>query len=211
MDHNVYSVIDFNLSALYFHPVYPFQCSPCPLYVNALSVVKSCTSLAITLFSLKLTRWKCSVFCVSSVSRSNKCNIFYSYLRVSLFWAIGKDKPFVSFINHTFVFVCHHKDTDPEEEKTRGLIVGILSVMEDHSSAPARLQNVAVVLEEHIVLQDLPDLPTALALLFGLIYALNIQFPKELRYTFEMFQKIFLELGTDLSARVRSLKNKLLL
>ena len=88
--------------------------------------------------------------------------------------------------------------------------MGILSVMEDQSSAPARLQN-AVVLEEHIVLQDLPDLPTALALLFGLIYALNIQFPKELRYTFEVFQKIFLELGTDLSARVRSLKNKLLL
>ena len=89
--------------------------------------------------------------------------------------------------------------------------MGILSVMEDHSSAPARLQNVAVVLEEHIVLQDLPDLLTALALLFGLIYALNIQFPKELRYTFETFQKLFLEHGTDLSARVRSLKNKLLL
>ena len=112
-----------------------------------------------------------------------------------------------------FVFpVWHHKDTDPEEEQTKGLIVGILTIIEDdQSTAPARVTNVAVVLEEDIVLQDLPDLPTAFALLCGPIYALNIQFPKELRYTFETFQKVFLELGTDLSARVRSLKNKILL
>ncbi|XP_037620066.1 uncharacterized protein LOC119484944 isoform X3 [Sebastes umbrosus] len=101
--------------------------------------------------------------------------------------------------------------TDPEEEQTKGLIVGILTVLEDDdSSAPATVINVAVVVEEDIVLQDLPDLPTAFAYLFGLIYALNLQYPKELRYTFETIQKVFMELGTDLSARVRSLKNKLL-
>ncbi|KAJ8366206.1 hypothetical protein SKAU_G00150370 [Synaphobranchus kaupii] len=102
-------------------------------------------------------------------------------------------------------------DTDPEEEQTKGLIVGILTVLEDDdSSAPARIMNIAVILEEDIVLQDLPDLPTAFAFLFGLIYSLNLQYPKELRYTFETIQKVFMELGTDLSARVRSLKNKLL-
>ncbi|XP_074503184.1 uncharacterized protein LOC141774421 isoform X1 [Sebastes fasciatus] len=101
--------------------------------------------------------------------------------------------------------------TDPEEEQTKGLIVGILTVLEDDdSSAPATVINVAVVVEEDIVLQDLPDLPTAFAYLFGLIYALNLQYPKELRYTFETIQKVFMELGTDLSARVRSFKNKLL-
>ncbi|XP_074500251.1 uncharacterized protein LOC141772765 isoform X2 [Sebastes fasciatus] len=100
--------------------------------------------------------------------------------------------------------------TDPEEELTKGLIVGILTVLEDDdSSAPATVINVAVVVED-IVLQDLPDLPTAFAYLFGLIYALNLQYPKELRYTFETIQKVFMGLGTDLSARVRSLKNKLL-
>ncbi|XP_074500243.1 uncharacterized protein LOC141772766 isoform X2 [Sebastes fasciatus] len=101
--------------------------------------------------------------------------------------------------------------TDPEEEQTKGLIVGILTVLEDDdSSASATVINVAVVVEEDIVLQDLPDLPTAFAYLFGLIYALNLQYPKELRYTFETIQKVFMGLGTDLSARVRSLKNKLL-
>ena len=89
--------------------------------------------------------------------------------------------------------------------------MGILTVMEDDSSAPsARVQNIAVVVEEHIVLQDLPDIPTAVAFLFGLIYALNLEYPKELRYTFETIQKVFMGLGTDLSARVRTLQNKLL-
>lgn len=107
--------------------------------------------------------------------------------------------------------VCQHKDTDPEEEQTRGLVVGILTVLEDDTSAaPQNVVNVAVVVEEQIVLQDLPDLATAMAYLFGLIYALNLRYPKELRYTFETVQKVFMELGTDLSARVRSLKNKLL-
>ncbi|XP_049900262.1 uncharacterized protein LOC126390144 isoform X2 [Epinephelus moara] len=102
-------------------------------------------------------------------------------------------------------------DTDPEEEQTKGLTVGILTVLgEDNSAAPKSVVSVAVVVEEEIVLQDLPDLPTAFAYLFGLIYALNLKYPKDLRYTFETVQKVFMELGTDLSARVKSLKNKLL-
>lgn len=66
-----------------------------------------------------------------------------------------------------------------------------------------------VVVEEEIFLQDLPDLPTAL-LNSGLIYALNLKHPMDLRHTFETVQKVFMDLGTDLSAKVRSLKNKLL-
>ena len=96
-------------------------------------------------------------------------------------------------------------------EQTKGLTVGILTVVkDDDSTAPQSVVNVAVVVEEEIVLQDLPDLPTAFAYLFGLIYALNLTYPKDLRHTFETVQKVFMELGTDLSARVRSLKNKLL-
>lgn len=110
-----------------------------------------------------------------------------------------------------FSYVCQHKDTDPEVEQTKGLTLGILTVLEDDGNAASQhVVGVAVVVEEEIVLQDLPDLPTAFAYLFGLIYALNLKYPKDLRYTFETVQKVFMELGTDLSARVRSLKNKLL-
>lgn len=89
--------------------------------------------------------------------------------------------------------------------------MGILTVLEDNNcTAPQSVVSVSVVVEEEIVLQELPDLPTAFAYLFGLIYALNLKYPKDLRYTFETVQKVFMELGTDVSARVRSLNNKLL-
>ncbi|KAJ8390314.1 hypothetical protein AAFF_G00108830 [Aldrovandia affinis] len=103
-------------------------------------------------------------------------------------------------------------ETDPDDE-TRGVKIGIVTVLED-DVAPTSLssiQNVAVVLEEKIVLTDLPDLPTAFACLFGLLFALNIDYPKELKYTFEVLETIFMELSTNCTQRVRSLKANLLL
>lgn len=95
----------------------------------------------------------------------------------------------------------------------KGLELGILTVVEDdvgavHSSPTTR--SIALVIEEQIVLDDVSDLPTAFALLFGLIYALNLDYPKDLRYTFEVIQKVFMNLGTKCSARVQALKNRLL-
>ncbi|XP_076013208.1 uncharacterized protein LOC143005735 [Genypterus blacodes] len=52
------------------------------------------------------------------------------------------------------------------------------------------------------------DIPRCCALLMGIIYALNLSYPKELKFTFEVFQKLFLDLdGLKASARVMSLKN----
>ncbi|MEQ2263425.1 hypothetical protein XENORESO_007589 [Xenotaenia resolanae] len=66
-----------------------------------------------------------------------------------------------------------------------------------------------IVLEGTEVLTDV-DILKACALLMGLINALNLSYPKQLKNTFEVFQKIFLELD-DLKAspKVMSLKNKL--
>ncbi|KAI3374391.1 hypothetical protein L3Q82_006220 [Scortum barcoo] len=50
-----------------------------------------------------------------------------------------------------------------------------------------------IAIEGTQVLEDL-NVPRAHALLIGLIYALNLSYPKELIKTFEVFQKIFLEL-----------------
>lgn len=96
------------------------------------------------------------------------------------------------------------------EQKIKGLTVGILMLVEDDSSPPrGNVLNLAVVVEETIILEELSDLPTAFAYLLGLIYALNIQYPIGLRYTFETVQNIFMGLGADLSGSVRSLKNRL--
>lgn len=48
---------------------------------------------------------------------------------------------------------------------------------------------VGIVLEGVIVLQDLENVAFATAMLFGLIYSLNLKYPTTLRYTFEILQK----------------------
>ncbi|KAM9343864.1 uncharacterized protein KZ484_016241 isoform 1-T1 [Pholidichthys leucotaenia] len=104
-----------------------------------------------------------------------------------------------------FFLQCSASDT--EEQVIRDATVAILSVHEDDDALNA--VNVAVVLEGAIILQDLPDLCTAFAYLFGLLYTMNIDYPKEMFYTFEAVQCIFFDLGSRCSQRIRSLRTKL--
>lgn len=103
------------------------------------------------------------------------------------------------------------QECDPEEEATTGVAVGILFVLEDGVAPTSSVRSIAAILEDTIVLDEIPDLPSALAYLFGLLYALNMSYPQTLKYTFDAFQHIFMEVGSDCTQRVRSLKNKLLL
>uniref|UniRef100_A0A1A8MFK2 Si:dkey-88l16.2 n=2 Tax=Nothobranchius TaxID=28779 RepID=A0A1A8MFK2_9TELE len=104
-------------------------------------------------------------------------------------------------------------DTEPVEDQINSMKMGILTVIEDDVATVQSSPNIrlfAVVLEEQIVVDEVSDLPTAFALLFGLIYALNMDYPKELKYSFETIQKVFMCLDPKCSARVQSFKNKLL-
>lgn len=60
------------------------------------------------------------------------------------------------------------------------------------------------------MLTDLDNVALAVAMLFGLIYALNLNYPAELRYTLEAIQKTFMDLdGGKLSRRAFALKARL--
>jgi len=89
-----------------------------------------------------------------------------------------------------------------------------LSVSEDtrqDCAFPDNVVNMAVILEVEIVIVDLQDIPNAFFTLFGLLYILNTNYPKELRYTFEVIQWIFMMIdGESCSAKVNGLKNKLM-
>lgn len=71
--------------------------------------------------------------------------------------------------------------------------------------------NASVVLEEAVVLCDLGDIPNAVAMLMGLLYALNIDYPKELKYTFEVIRRVLMNIGaSQCSSLVHGLRNRLL-
>ena len=47
----------------------------------------------------------------------------------------------------------------------------------------------AVVINAEIIFPSLSDFPTAVALLMGLLYTINIDYPKGTRYTFKSFKR----------------------
>lgn len=70
---------------------------------------------------------------------------------------------------------------------------------------------VSIVIEGNQVLTGCGNQTKACMLLMGLIYALNLEYPMTLKNTFEVFQKLFLELdGAKLLKKVHSLKSKLM-
>ncbi|XP_037832052.1 uncharacterized protein LOC108247045 isoform X3 [Kryptolebias marmoratus] len=78
-------------------------------------------------------------------------------------------------------------------------------------AAGSEVDDIGIVLEGVRVMPALGTFPRACAMLVGLTYAVDLAYPKELRYTLEVFQKLFLELDcASLSPKVNSLKNKLM-
>ncbi|XP_037621965.1 uncharacterized protein LOC119486148 isoform X2 [Sebastes umbrosus] len=70
--------------------------------------------------------------------------------------------------------------------------------------------DIGIVLEGVEVLNELPSVAHACAMLFGFIYALNLSYPGELKYTFDALQKIFMEIEPKkMTRKVCSLSVKL--
>uniref|UniRef100_A0A3B1K613 Sterile alpha motif domain-containing protein 3-like n=1 Tax=Astyanax mexicanus TaxID=7994 RepID=A0A3B1K613_ASTMX len=69
-----------------------------------------------------------------------------------------------------------------------------------------------LVVEGEVVVRDLPRLPDAFIVSFGLIYAFNLQYPKKLIHMFTFVQKVLMLLddGKPLKPCVLNLKNELL-
>ena len=90
------------------------------------------------------------------------------------------------------------------ERTTVGIYVARETPSSDHS-------DVGVIIEGEVVLRDLENVALASAMLFGLFYTLNMRYPSKLRYTFEIIQKIIMEVNAaELSRKAQSFKTKML-
>lgn len=77
----------------------------------------------------------------------------------------------------------------------------------------SRPDAVGVVIDGRPVLQGLDSLSSACCLLFGLLYALDIDYPPALHKTFDLFQRLLVGMDSmqpKISSKLMNLKNKLL-
>ncbi|KAL2085791.1 hypothetical protein ACEWY4_019111 [Coilia grayii] len=71
---------------------------------------------------------------------------------------------------------------------------------------------VGIILEGTVVMTDIDNLPQAFYLLFGLIYALHLDYPRCMKNTFTFIQQVLLNIGKEkLGAKVQTLKNQLMM
>ncbi|KAL3049926.1 hypothetical protein OYC64_012065 [Pagothenia borchgrevinki] len=98
---------------------------------------------------------------------------------------------------------------DPEEDNVSQDFAAARMTM--YRAKNNATEDIGIVVEGIKVLTALGTFPRACTLLIGLAYALNLAYPKEIRQTLEVFQKLFLELHcSKLSPKVNTLKKKLL-
>ena len=71
-------------------------------------------------------------------------------------------------------------------------------------------EGIKIVIDGTEVLREVPTIATAVAMFFGLTYALNIKYPKNLQYTLEFVQKVMMELGgKKMSPKIHGLNTQL--
>ncbi|KAE8290016.1 hypothetical protein D5F01_LYC11731 [Larimichthys crocea] len=91
------------------------------------------------------------------------------------------------------------------------IVMGIYVIQHEGAEPDEDPEDVGVIIEGVNVLQGLRNVANGCVLLLGLIYSLNLSYPKELKHTFEFLQKVVMELdGNRLSQKVQVLKNRLL-
>ncbi|XP_046880477.1 sterile alpha motif domain-containing protein 3-like isoform X2 [Hypomesus transpacificus] len=100
---------------------------------------------------------------------------------------------------------------DCQEDSRSDATQHILKILVVHGADGEDPVDVSILLEGKEMLPGCGSSAKACALVMGLIYALNLAYPPTLRYTFEVFQKLFLELdGIKLSPKIQAFKCKLL-
>lgn len=114
-----------------------------------------------------------------------------------------------SSLGKTFLSVFQMEESD--EPDVAEASVALLTVVNSEDSNQVNLASYAIVLESDIVASDLPTLVDAFVMLFGLMYALHLSYPKGLTHTFDFIQTVLMGLddGKPLKPKLLSLKNDL--
>ncbi|XP_061908169.1 uncharacterized protein LOC133653153 isoform X2 [Entelurus aequoreus] len=96
------------------------------------------------------------------------------------------------------------------EDAERDIALTVMGIDIIRGDGDRQLEDVGVVIEGIKVLSKVDTVIMGIIMMFGLIYALDLSFPDNLKYTFEFFQKILMNLdGQKLNTKIQQLKIKL--
>lgn len=148
-----------------------------------------------------------SVFFVCQIKQSKKLRKMLSFRLKSsnaICWLLLKYKGSNSpGLNQSVL--CFVQATEDAENEIPNTVMGIYKIRRGDCT-----EDIGVVIEGVKVLSNLDCVILAFIMLFGLIYALDLSFPDNLKYTFEFIQKILMNLeGHRLNAKIQQLKIKL--
>ena len=83
-------------------------------------------------------------------------------------------------------------------------------VFRENSSLLQQPKEIGIIIDGVEVLTELSSVAAGVVMLFGLCYALNMEYLKGFRFTFEALQKILMELGSNkMSSKIRKLNGEL--
>ncbi|KAK7912340.1 hypothetical protein WMY93_012551 [Mugilogobius chulae] len=98
---------------------------------------------------------------------------------------------------------------DEAETELASSTLAVFVMREDFDSLQPP-QDIGIVVEGVQVLNKLPSVAHACAMLFGLIYVLNLRYPGELKHTYDALQKLFMDIEPKkMTRRVLTLSVKL--
>ncbi|XP_028313916.1 uncharacterized protein LOC114470102 [Gouania willdenowi] len=103
---------------------------------------------------------------------------------------------------------------ESDDDSFRDLDIGILLIEREGavltSSQHLSPASLKIIIEREVVMDNIQDLPKAMCILFGLTYALHLNYSKTMKLTFQFIQQVLLSLGhTDLKPKLQTLKNQL--
>uniref|UniRef100_A0AAZ1WWD1 Uncharacterized protein n=1 Tax=Oreochromis aureus TaxID=47969 RepID=A0AAZ1WWD1_OREAU len=100
--------------------------------------------------------------------------------------------------------------TSTEDERLRSTAATVMGIYTIRREGVQEPEDVGVVIEGTTVMNNLGSVIMAFIVLFGLIYALDLSYPNDLKYTFEFCQKILMNLdGQRLSTKMQQMKLKM--
>ncbi|KAJ3603400.1 hypothetical protein NHX12_031142 [Muraenolepis orangiensis] len=80
-------------------------------------------------------------------------------------------------------------------------------IIRDAQAAP---KDIGIILEGQEVVNKLASVTNAVAILLGFLYALNLEYPKTLKFMFQYIQKVFIELDPKgMPTKVKKLYDQL--